>query len=184
MMKQRLLRTLFAITAVVPLASAAQAPQPGTLTEPFDYHRYEGRYYEIARLPNSRQRRCASDVVTTFLKRIDGDVSFVNQCVDNGGNKIVDIGRIDVAASDVASRLLRFRADQIGFTPWYRGTYRLVEIAGDYSFAVIGSQDGDNLWILSRTRHLSDEVYASVTTRARAQGYDVSRLVRSPQSGL
>ena len=181
---KRLLRCALVAMVVVPLAASAQAQKSADAPPHFDYPRYEGRYYEIARLPNSRQRECASDVVTTFLRRTDGDISFINQCVRNDGQSVLDIGRIYVASSDPASGTLRFGADQIGWTPWYRGTYRLIELAPDYNHAVIGSEDRSNLWILSRARYVSDEVYQRLVAHAGERGYDVSRLVRSPQSGL
>jgi apolipoprotein D and lipocalin family protein len=179
-----LLRCALAIAAFAPLVVIGQEQKSADGAARLDYTRYEGRYHEIARMPTSRQRTCASDVVTTFLKRIDGDVSFVNQCIDGGGRPLLDIGRIDVSASDPASHGLRFRPDQIGWSPWYRGTYRLIELAGDYSYMVIGAADHSQLWILSRARHLSDEVYQNLVSQAAQRGYDVSRLVRSPQPGL
>src|SRR5215470_8958874 len=181
-MKQRILFCTLAAVAVLPVAARAQSPQAAAAQ--FDYLRYEGRYYEIARLPNSRERDCASDVVTTFIRRTDGDVSFVNQCIETGGKWVMDIGRLDLGASDLKSGELRFRADEIGFRPWYRGTYRLVELAADYSHVMFGTADGASLWILSRARQMNDDVYARLAARARERGYDVSKLVRSVQNGL
>jgi apolipoprotein D and lipocalin family protein len=182
-MTEQLLVCTFAAAAFLPCAVWAQSPPPDVATPELTYPRYEGRYYEIARLPSFSERNCASDVVTTFIRRTDGDVSFVNQCVANATQRIVDIGRIDREASDPKSGVFRFRPDQIGFTPWYWGTYRLVELADDYSYMAFGSADKAKLWILARTRRMNDDTYARLIARAREQGYDVSRLVRSPQNG-
>ena len=86
-MKTLLLLQLGAV-AVIALSSVvlAQTPPPAGAIQvapgdvvQLDYLRYEGRYYEIARLYNWRQRNCGSDVVVTFVRRTEGDVSFVNQ---------------------------------------------------------------------------------------------------------
>jgi len=173
-----------AVLALAPLAASAQAPEPtASGVVQLDYLRYEGRYYEIARLPNFRQRNCASDVVTTFLRRTDGDISIVYQCVESNRTWIMDIGRLAISA-EARPGELNFRPDQIGWSPWYWGTYRLIELAGDFSYAMIGDAGGSRLWILSRTRQMSPDVYDRLVARAAERGYDTSRLVRSAQPGI
>jgi len=173
-----------AVLALAPLATSAQAPEPSSIgVVQLDYLRYEGRYYEIARLPNFRQRNCASDVVTTFLRRTDGDISIVYQCVESNRTWIMDIGRLAISA-EARPGELSFRPDQIGWSPWYWGTYRLIELAGDFSYAMIGDAGGSRLWILSRTRQMSPDVYDRLVARAAERGYDTSRLVRSAQPGI
>lgn len=172
--------------AVLTLATGsalAQAPQAGQgEVVKLDYLRYEGRYYEIARLPNFQQRNCAADVVMTFVKRIDGDVSIVYQCLAQGRSWTMDIGRLDLSRESPGE--LSVRPDWIGWSPWQWGTYRLIELAGDFSYAVIGDAGQSRLWILSRTRQLSDETYGRLVARAAERGYDTTKLVRSVQNGL
>src|SRR5262245_28310850 len=190
--------TLLEIGAAAALALAAsgapaQAPQPPPqgqvqITEgdvvKLDYLRYEGRYYEIARLYNFRERNCGSDVVVTFVRRTDGDVSFVNQCIETDTSWIMDIGRLITTGSDQKPGELWFRADLIGWAPWFNGTYRLIELAGDFSYAMIGDPDGSKLWILSRTRHMDEQTYQRLVARAAERGDDTSMLIRPVQTGL
>jgi apolipoprotein D and lipocalin family protein len=156
---------------------------PGDVVS-LDYLRYEGRYYEIARLPNWRQRNCASDVVVTFVRRVEGDVSFVNQCIENDKSWIMDIGRLVTTGSDQKPGELWFRADLIGWGPWFNGTYRLIELSGDFSYAMVGDPDGSKLWILSRTRKMDEQTYQRLVARAAERGYDTSQLIRPVQNGL
>ncbi|HTO47599.1 MAG TPA: lipocalin family protein [Burkholderiales bacterium] len=193
-MKNTLLQ--LAAGAALALASAgalAQAPQPppqgqiqvtqGEVVK-LDYLRYEGRYYEIARLYTFRERNCGSDVVVTFVRRIDADVSFVNQCIEKDTSWIMDIGRLVTTGSDQRPGELWFRADAIGWAPWFNGTYRLIELAGDFSYAMLGDPDGSKLWILSRTRQMDEPTYQRLVARASERGYDTSKLIRTLQTGL
>jgi len=149
-----------------------------------DYLRYEGRYYEIARLYNRRERNCGSDVVITFVRRTEGDVSFVNQCIEKNKNWIMDIGRLVTTGSDQRPGELWFRSDLIGWAPWLNGTYRLIELSGDFSYAMLGDPDGSKLWIFSRSRQMDDQTYQRLVARAAERGYDTARLIRTPQTGL
>jgi len=163
----------------------AQAPQAGqSAVVKLDYLRYEGRYYEIARLPTFNERNCAADTVMTFLKRVEGDVSIVYQCFAENRSWIMDIGVLDVSHGDEFPGELYVRPDLIGAAPWQWGTYRLIEAPGDFSYALIGDAARSRLWILSRTRKLSDETYNRLVQRAAERGFDTTRLVRSVQNGL
>ncbi len=197
-MNKTLCRTLYRIVGGIALATAAfaaaaqapQVPKPEAVqvTEgdvvQLDYLRYEGRYYEIARLRTFNQRNCAADVVVTFVRRIRGDVSFVNQCFEQDRTWLMDIGRFVTTGSDQRPGELWFRPDLIGWTPWFNGTYRLIELSGDFRYAVLGDPDGSRLWILSRTRQMDEATYQRLVARAAERGYDTSKLVRTVQNGL
>jgi apolipoprotein D and lipocalin family protein len=191
-MKNRLLQLGAALAlAATSLAAPAQTPPPAGGIEvapgdvvPLDYLRYEGRYYEIARLYNRRQRNCGSDVVVTFVRRSDSDVSFINQCIETDKSWIMDIGRLVTTGSDQRPGELWFRPDLIGWGPWFNGTYRLIELSGDFSYAMLGDPDGSKLWILSRTRKLDEQTYQRLVARAAERGYDTSKLIRTVQNGL
>ena len=45
-----------------------------------DLSRYAGRWYEIARLPNRFEKKCADSVTATYTLRSDGKVDVVNRC--------------------------------------------------------------------------------------------------------
>ena len=190
-MKNRLLHLGAAAAFALSSAVLAQTPPPagpiqvapGDVVQ-LDYLRYEGRYYEIARLYNFRQRNCGSDVVVTFVRRTEGDVSFVNQCIENDKSWIMDIGRLVTTDSDQRPGELRFRPDLVGWGPWFNGTFRLIELSGDFSYAMLGAPDGSKLWILSRTRQMDEQTYQRLVARAAERGYDTSKLIRTVQNGL
>jgi apolipoprotein D and lipocalin family protein len=45
-----------------------------------DLSRYAGRWYEIARLPNRFEKKCADSVTADYSLRSDGKVDVVNRC--------------------------------------------------------------------------------------------------------
>jgi apolipoprotein D and lipocalin family protein len=193
-MKNKLLQlgavAALALASTGALAQAPQIPPAGQIqvtqgdVVKLDYLRYEGRYYEIARLYNRRERNCGSDVIVTFIRRIDGDVSFVNQCIEKDSSWIMDIGRLVTSGSDQTPGELWFQPDAIGWAPWFNGTYRLIELSGDFSYAMLGDRDGSRLWILSRTRQMDEQTYQRLVARAAERGYETSKLIRTLQTGL
>ena len=70
---------------VLALTQAPATPQPLRPVDTVDLSRYAGRWYEIARLPNKFQNKCAGDVVVQYALRADARVDVVNQCRQGDG---------------------------------------------------------------------------------------------------
>jgi len=64
----------------------------------------------------------------------------------------------------------------------FKGNYWIIDLAEDYSYAVVGDPTRKYLWILSRTARMDPALYAEIVARTAAQGFDTSRLVTSDQS--
>ena len=62
------------------------------------------------------------------------------------------------------------------------GDYWVIGLAPDYSWAVVGEPGRKYLWILARAPQLDDESIAAARAAARASGYDLERLVLTPQT--
>ena len=56
----------------------------------------------------------------------------------------------------------------------------MIELADDYSYAVVGEPGRAYLWILSRTPQMPDATYARIVAKLPALRFDPGRLVRSP----
>jgi apolipoprotein D and lipocalin family protein len=146
--------------------------------------RYAGRWYEIARLPNRFQKKCAGDVVATYTVLDDGKFKVVNQCGrEDGGVSSVE-GRARVASKRGPNTKLkvRFAPAFLSFLPFVWGDYWIMEVAPDYSYAVVGEPARRYLWILSRTPRMDEGVFQELVNHAEAQGYDMSLLTRTKQS--
>jgi apolipoprotein D and lipocalin family protein len=51
-----------------------------------------------------------------------------------------------------------------------------------YRFALVGSNDRQYLWILSRTKTLDDDVYKRLLATAVEQGFSVDQVIRTPHT--
>jgi apolipoprotein D and lipocalin family protein len=66
------------------------------------------------------------------------------------------------------------------FRPFW-GDYWIIDLADDYSYAVVGHPSRDYLWILSRSPAMAEATWQGIVDRLQAQGYETSRLVRTLQ---
>ncbi len=139
--------------------------------------RYLGTWYEIARFPQRFEKNCAG-VTATYGLRKGGGIDVVNRCHRgslNGPEKVAT-GRARVVDPATHAKL-----EVTFFWPFW-GDYWIVDLDPDYRWAAVGAPSRDALWILSRTSTLPADVYQGILARLRAQGFDTSRLERTPQS--
>ena len=170
------------LTSAVTLAALvmALAVQQVQTVPGVDLDRYLGEWHEVARFPNRFQTSCASDVVATYSKRDDGRIRVVNRCKMADGKMKDAEGVARVVDTAINARLkVRFAPAALSFLPFVWGDYWIIGLADDYSWAVVGSPDRDYLWILARRAQLEARSYDTAVAAARAQGFDVNKLVRT-----
>lgn len=140
--------------------------------------RYLGTWYEIASFPQWFQEGCTA-TTATYEKRGDGDIDVTNRC----RLKTID-GELDVAYGQarVVDTASNAKLEVSFFKPFW-GDYWIIELAPDYSYAVVGHPGRDYLWILSRAPTMAPEVYDGILARLAAQKYPLDRLQRTPQPG-
>lgn len=159
--------------AVVLLAGCATHAPLHTVPR-VDLQRYSGRWYEIARYPNSFQRKCAGNVMAQYTQQADGSIQVVNSCLTRDGKKETAIGRATVVPGTGNARL------KVSFFGPFAGDYYVIGLAHDYSWALVGHPSREYLWILSRRPFMSPPRYQKIVDLAVAQGYDASRIQRTP----
>ena len=162
-------------------AAALAADAPLRVVPDVDFARYQGRWYEIARLPNWFEKSCARDVTAEYAPRDDGRITVVNRCRQSDGTMKSAEGiarRVDGKPASVLK--VRFAPAILSFIPQVWGDYQIIALAPDYSHAVIGTPDRKYLWVLARTPTLDPVVYRMLLEDARAQGFDVARVEMPP----
>ena len=149
---------------------AGDAPPP--VVQSVDLERYAGRWFEIARYDVSFQRGCEG-VTAQYRPLEDGEIEVINACRKDGLDGEVDTitGRARVVDGSGGAKLkVSF------FGPFFLGDYWVIDLAQDYSWAVVSEPRGRFLWILSRTPQMDEAVLADRLTWLAAQGYDTDAL--------
>jgi apolipoprotein D and lipocalin family protein len=172
---------LAAIALAVGLAAslaACRSPHPPLdVVDEVDLDRYLGRWYEIASFPQRFQRGCLASTAT-YTKRDDGRIGVVNECRDESfdGKLRRAEGVAWVADEGAGNAKLKVQF----FWP-FRGDYWIIALDPEYRYAAVGHPSRDYLWILARTLTLDPNLYQALSSRLEAQGYDLTRLNRTPQ---
>jgi apolipoprotein D and lipocalin family protein len=160
-------------------------PPPLKVVPAVDYKRYEGTWYEIARFPNRFQRTCESDVVATYTLREDGRLTVQNRCRRADGSAVEASGVARPVAGQPPSVLeVRFAPAFLSFLPAVWGDYQILALGADYEYALIGEPAREYLWVLSRSPTLDAGRYDALVAEAKAQGFEVSKLVRTRHTAL
>jgi apolipoprotein D and lipocalin family protein len=174
-----------AIAAAAMLQPAsARAQAPAVRTVPFvDLDRYAGDWFEIARVENRFQRQCVGDVRARYVRRADGRIDVVNRCrTADGQTEARGIARL-VDEQTHAKLKVRFAPGWLSWLPPVWGDYWIIGLAPDYSWAVVGDPRREYLWILARTPRLDAESMVAARTAPQDNGFEVRRLVQTPQEG-
>ncbi len=168
--------TLLAAYAV--FAHAASRGDGATLhTVPHvDLKRYQGRWYEIARLPLHWEKKCASDVTATYTLRADGKIDVDNRCRQADGKMMQSRGTARLVYKRGSASKLK-----VTFFWPFAGDYWILDLDGEYAWALVGTPNRKNLWILSRTPKLPQSVIERLLASARASGFDTGSIIFTQQ---
>jgi apolipoprotein D and lipocalin family protein len=163
---------------------AADRGRPLSVVPSIELARYVGAWYEIARFPNRFQQQCAGDVTAAYALLPEGQLQVVNACRTASGDLARAEGRARLANAGGPNTKLkvRFAPAWLGWLPFVWGDYWIIELAPDYSYAVIGEPSREYLWILARSPDMDTATYEQLTQRAAAQGFEVGRLIRTRHS--
>ncbi len=165
------------------LACAGPAALEGSKGPPtvdhVDLARYQGTWYEIARLPMWFQRNCIRSKATYGVLD-SGEVSVRNECDTADGKLLSATGRARSVDPATNARL------EVRFDNWWsvfvpsnpQGNYWILYLDEGYRTVIVGTPDRKNLWIMARTPSLEPAQYRELVDRARALGFDTSSLVK------
>ena len=81
------------VIPIAPLGAGDPNQQkPVEVVPSIDLQRYVGTWHEIARFPNTFQRKCAGDVTATYTLLEDGTIKVVNRCRQADGETTEAVG--------------------------------------------------------------------------------------------
>jgi len=139
--------------------------------KPFDVQRYQGTWYEMARLDHSFERNM-TDVSARYTVQADGSVQVVNRGFNSVKNEWKEaVGKaLFTGDTDRGSLKVSF------FGPFYGG-YHVVALDPDYRWSLVVGPDRDYLWILARDKQLDPDVKAQLLAQAQAFGLATDKLI-------
>ena len=149
---------------------------PLDVVEQVDIERYLGRWYEIARYPHWFETDCVG-VTAEYSLREDGLIRVLNTCIEStldGPERIIE-GSARVVDPTTNAKL------KVSFFGPFEGDYWIIDLAEDYSYAVVGAPNRRFLWILSRTPTMDEELFQDILDSLPARGFDLDPLTLVPQ---
>jgi len=145
-----------------------------------DLRRYVGNWYEIARIPNFFESKCAMNATVTYVLQKDNEIGVVNQCFDKHGKAHIAKGVAKVVDQETGAKLKVSFVKILGVHLFW-GDYWIIGLDKDYLYAVVGTPSRKYGWILSRTPKLSSGEFDKINEILRNQGYNPSGFVPTPQ---
>ncbi len=140
-----------------------------TTVRQLDLKRFMGRWYEIARYDHKFERGM-TNVTATYTLLDNGRIEVVNEGLKDGKRKTAN-GKGKLPDASDPGKL------KVAFFLWFYADYYVLDIAPDYSYALVGSSSDKYLWIMSRTKALPQSVLTGLLDNLQRRGYDTTKLI-------
>jgi apolipoprotein D and lipocalin family protein len=160
------------VTAVLLYAADASLP----VVPKLELNRYQGKWYEIARLPNRFQRKCQSNVVANYSIEPDGKIGVLNTCLKENGE--TDAAKATAHPKDRNGSPAKLK---VTFFWPFSGDYWVIGLDPEYQWAIVGTPNRRYLWILSRKPSLAPATYNQLLQKARHLGFDTTKVEQTKQ---
>ena len=157
--------------------SSVQFQKVPSVVTTVDLKKYQGFWYEIARLPNyfERKLKCTS---ANYTLRDDGRITVLNK-----GYYLTDPQK-STSARGVAwipDRNSPAKLKVQFFWP-FSGDYWIMELDKEYRYVLVGDPSHKYLWILAREKEMDEQTYNMLLSKAVENGYDVKSIIRVEQN--
>ncbi len=159
-----------ALAAATP-ASAFTPPAPPT--KAVDLPRYEGRWYEIARMPNGFEKGRECEAATAdYIPDAKGQINVVQTCHRGAPDGPEKVYRASARILDPGTNA-KFK---LTFFLVLSKEYWVLDYAPDYHWAILADTSGKFLWLFSKSPTLPAGERDTLVERIHALGYDTGRL--------
>jgi apolipoprotein D and lipocalin family protein len=165
---------LFFLTSVTLFSGCSGEQKPLPTVEKVEVQKYLGTWYEIARYDVVFEKDCGY-VTANYKLKEDGDIKVTNSCTKLTTNE-PDQSIGTAYATDETNTKLKVSF----FWPFY-GDYYVIDLAEDYSFALVGAPSREYLWILARTSTIDESVKERLLAKAQSLGFDTTKLLWTKQ---
>lgn len=159
--------TLVVIVTVSVYACSTSKTVDNSVVKTVDIYKFLGKWYEIARFDH-RFERGMEQCIATYTLQNDGTIKVTNQGMKHGKWKTSE-GKAKLTDEPGVLR--------VSFWGPFYSDYRIMMLAPDYSYALVGGSNDDYLWILSRTPELDQATRDNLVAEALRRGYNTNRLI-------
>ncbi len=139
--------------------------------------KYLGVWYDIANYPQRFQAGCQCTTAEYALSE-KGYVIVTNRCLKGVNQEEIAEAKGKAFIVDAKSNAKL----KVQFFWPFSGKYWIIDLAEDYSYAVVGHPNRKYLWILSRIPVMQENVYSDILLRLTKQGYDINKIVKTNQN--
>jgi apolipoprotein D and lipocalin family protein len=156
-----------AAASTIAMPALAAAPQP---TQKIEIGKLIGRWYEVARIPNARQKGCEGGF--SDWRKEPGGFSVLQACRKGGPSGPATEWHAKATVVDPATNAkikMSFLGGIVNQEYWVLGQ------SGD-GWLILATPGGNYLWLMATRPSLSASAKAAALSKIRQLGYDVNRL--------
>jgi apolipoprotein D and lipocalin family protein len=155
---------------LITLLSLFPGKLPHKTVSKIDLKSFAGTWYSLYSIPTMFDKG-SRETTTHYTLNSDGYYDVVTTCLNQDGDIRAVHSKI---FPDKDTRDGEMKAQFI----WpIKVDYWLIDLAPDYSWAVVGHPDYRFLFIMSRKPHMDKKLYDEIIARCKAMGYPVEKLV-------
>lgn len=166
-------KSVLASALVLLLACCAHhAPDnPPATVGSVDLQRYQGKWYEIAHIPNRFQSNCSHGTTAEYRQAGTGRIAVLNRCIRADGSVDQAAGIARVVDPETNARLQVSFVQLLGINLFW-GDYWILGLDSGYNYAFVGDPGRKYGWILSRKPEPGAVDMARIWEMVRQQGYN------------
>jgi len=162
-------KSVLMMTIVFFIGCSAKYPPLATVEE-VDIQKYRGTWYEIARFEHFFEKNC-KNVTATYEIKEDQKIAVTNRCTDITTNEKKEATGVAYAVNKTNSKL------KVSFFRPFYGDYWILDLEENYQYALVGSPSRELLWILSRTKTMSDETKQNILKKLPELGFESDKFI-------
>jgi apolipoprotein D and lipocalin family protein len=165
-------KTIMLFVAFMFLANLYAQKEPVVVSS-VDLKRYQGTWYEIARLPNFFEKKLKC-ITATYTLREDGKITVLNKgnYISSPNKPSSSEGVAWVPDKNSPGKL------KVQFFWPFSGDYWILYLDKEYKYVLVGDGDRKYLWILCREKQLDEATYNMLMRKAADNGYDLTPVIR------
>ncbi|NRA63990.1 MAG: lipocalin family protein [Pseudobacteriovorax sp.] len=148
---------------------SANTPEEN-LVEFVDVPRYAGLWYEIASIPQFFSFACRN-TTAEYTVINETQIGIFNKC-SVAGLFDIDIEGTGTVVDTTSNAFLEIDFDRFSGL----GEYLIIDLAEDYSYALVTDTNADSLFVLSREKTLDADIYEELLAKGASVGADISRV--------